>query len=223
MMSVQGREGSTLFRYDHRSGSAVIVSFFSDLGKGDGAVRKGPGRIAGCGGCRCPAEVRFQRNSRARNAYLEAAPQTLLGTDPLAMARIVTAVLLEELKPEMSEGEREQTLLRVEKRLDEALPALAPSSLFVRRHESELIQLIEQAGGFAEVMPEDKYLIVEKLQKAGHMVAMTGNGVNDAPALRKADAGIAVTSSDPPVDKSSSSPCHISYDTHSEDRWTDKQ
>ncbi len=64
---------------------------------------------------------------------------------------------------------------------------------FVKRHESEIIRLIEEANGFAEVFPEDKYFIVDKLQKAGHIVGMTGDGVNDAPALRKADAGIAVS------------------------------
>ncbi len=62
----------------------------------------------------------------------------------------------------------------------------------VKKHESEIIKLIEETNGFAEVFPEDKYFIVDKLQKANHIVGMTGDGVNDAPALRKADCGIAV-------------------------------
>ncbi len=58
----------------------------------------------------------------------------------------------------------------------------------------QAVDLFAGADGFAEVFPEDKYTVVKHLQIAGHVTGMTGDGVNDAPALRQAEVGIAVSS-----------------------------
>jgi H+-transporting ATPase len=69
---------------------------------------------------------------------------------------------------------------------------IALPDTFIDMHEKDAVKVVEKADGFAEVFPEHKFKIVELLQSKDHIVGMTGDGVNDAPALKEADAGIAV-------------------------------
>lgn len=112
-----------------------------------------------------------------------------------ARATIATALAM-GVKVKMVTGDALAIAKETAKKLDMGANILdAPSLGNSKKDETEEVpRSIEKADGFAQVFPEHKFHIVDVLQKRGHIVGMTGDGVNDAPALKKADCGIAVSS-----------------------------
>ena len=112
-----------------------------------------------------------------------------------AAATIATARQM-GVKVKMVTGDALAIAQETAKKLGMGANILDASGFGDSKHQEtpQLAEAIENADGFAQVFPEHKFHIVDVLQKRGHIVGMTGDGVNDAPALKKADCGIAVSS-----------------------------
>ena len=111
-----------------------------------------------------------------------------------AKATIATALSM-GVKIKMVTGDALAIAQETAKKLNMGADILDASGRGDVKHDetAEVAESIEKADGFAQVFPEHKFHIVDVLQKRGHIVGMTGDGVNDAPALKKADCGIAVS------------------------------
>ncbi len=112
-----------------------------------------------------------------------------------AKATIATARQM-GVKVKMVTGDALAIAQETAKKLGMGTNILDASGFGDTKHQetAQLAESIENADGFAQVFPEHKFHIVDVLQQRGHIVGMTGDGVNDAPALKKADCGIAVSS-----------------------------
>jgi H+-transporting ATPase len=107
-------------------------------------------------------------------------------------ARLISELKDLGVKVKMLTGDAKPIALQVAKQVGLGENA-ADVTEVKQMSEDERDEIIERSDVFAEVYPEDKYMIVKSLQKRKHIVGMTGDGVNDAPALKQAEVGIAVS------------------------------
>jgi H+-transporting ATPase len=168
----------------------VILAMSADAGQVKPAVEKATDAFAARG---------FRSLGVARSD--DNGPWLFLGVLPLfdpprddAKATIATALKM-GVKVKMVTGDALAIAKETAKKLDLGTNILDAAGLgdSNKQETPAMTEAIEKADGFAQVFPEHKYHIVDTLQRHGHIVGMTGDGVNDAPALKKADCGIAVS------------------------------
>jgi H+-transporting ATPase len=108
-------------------------------------------------------------------------------------AATVAAAQRMGLDVKMVTGDHESIARQIAGALGLGTNVVVAESVFGKDAPTDRLRAIVAADGFARVFPEHKFRIVRALQEAGHIVGMTGDGVNDAPALKQADVGIAVS------------------------------
>jgi H+-transporting ATPase len=186
--TVKGADGKQFFVA--KGAPQVILKMATNAGEVKPAVEKAINEFAGRG---------FRSLGVARAD--EEGKWKFVGMLPLfdppreqAKATIASAVQM-GVKIKMVTGDQLAIARETSKQLGLGSNILDASSLGDLKKDAtpEQAKAIEGADGFAQVFPEHKFHIIEVLQKHGHIVGMTGDGVNDAPALKKADCGIAVS------------------------------
>jgi H+-transporting ATPase len=105
----------------------------------------------------------------------------------------ITATRAMGVDIKMVTGDHEAIAKEIAGKLDLGQNIVVADAVFGEKASSDKLAKILSADGFARVFPEHKFEIVKTLQAAGRIVGMTGDGVNDAPALKQADVGIAVS------------------------------
>lgn len=186
--TVKGADGKQFFVA--KGAPQVILAMATNAGEVKTAVEKAVNEFAGRG---------FRSLGVARAD--EEGKWQFVGVLPLfdppreqAKATIASALQM-GVKIKMVTGDQLAIARETSRQLGLGTEILDASSLGDEKQQDtdQSAKAIEKADGFAQVFPEHKFHIVKVLQKLGHFVGMTGDGVNDAPALKQADCGIAVS------------------------------
>ncbi len=144
--------------------------------------------------------MQFRPNSDIKDAQLPIETDLifvgLIGMIDPARPEVNDAVneaLSAGIRPMMITGDHPLTALYIAKELSITKEdKVVTGAQLAEMNESELVDTVSSTAVYARVSPEHKLRIVDALQSKGHIVAMTGDGVNDAPALKKADIGVAM-------------------------------
>jgi H+-transporting ATPase len=186
--TVKGTDGKQFFVT--KGAPQVILEMAANAGEVKAAVEKAVNEFAGRG-FRSLGVARADQENKWQ----------FVGVLPLfdppreqAKATIASARKM-GVKVKMVTGDQMAIARETSKQLGLGTNILDASGLGDTKHHetAQAAEAIEKADGFAQVFPEHKFHIVDVLQQRGHIVGMTGDGVNDAPALKKADCGIAVS------------------------------
>ena len=186
--TVKGSDGKTF--QVAKGAPQVILEMSANAGKVKAAVDKAVNEFA-ARGFRSLGVARA--DGKGKWQFLGVLP---LFDPPRAEAKATIATARQMgVTIKMVTGDALAIAVETAKKLGMGTNILDASGLGGTKHQASatLVKEIEGADGFAQVFPEHKFHIVETLQQHGHIVGMTGDGVNDAPALKKADCGIAVS------------------------------
>jgi H+-transporting ATPase len=186
--TVKGKDGKQFFVA--KGAPQVILKMATDADQVKAQVDKAVNDFAGRG-FRSLGVVRAEQEGKWQFAGV------LPMSDPPREQAKATIAAAKDMgvKIKMVTGDQLPIAVQMAKELGMGMNILDASSLGDGKQKDtpQSEKAIEVADGYAQVFPEQKYHIIEVLQKLGHFVGMTGDGVNDAPALKKANCGIAVS------------------------------
>jgi H+-transporting ATPase len=186
--TVKGPDGKQFFTA--KGAPQVILKMATDAGDVESAVEKAVNDFAGRG-FRSLGVAHADEEGKWQFAGV------LPMSDPPREQAKATIASAEQMgvKVKMVTGDQVAIAREMAKQLDMGTNILDASTLQDDKQQdsTKASQAIEQADGYAQVFPQDKFHIIDVLEKLGHFVGMTGDGVNDAPALKQANCGIAVS------------------------------